>query len=65
MVMRNIEPGPMKTLLSVVALDDVVGIILFGIAMSLKVSVSGEALSAVKIITGQSLKFWLTFIDSY
>ena len=66
MVMRQYRAyGPMtKTLLSVVALDDVVGIILFGIAMSLaKVSVSGEALSAVKIITGPIIEiFGSTFI---
>lgn len=61
MVMRQYRAyGPMtKTLLSVVALDDVVGIILFGIAMSLaKVSVSGEALSAVKIITGPIIEIF-------
>ena len=46
--------GPMtKTLLSVVALDDVVGIIIFGVSMSLaKMSVTGDAITFSQIIKG-------------
>lgn len=53
LVMRQYRAyGPMtKNLLSVVALDDVVGIIAFGISMSLaKVSISSEAISILKMI---------------
>jgi Kef-type K+ transport system membrane component KefB len=55
MVMRQYRAyGPMtKTLLSVVALDDVVGIIVFGVSLSLaKMYVSGEAISITSIIIG-------------
>lgn len=55
LVMRQYRAyGPMtKTLLSVVALDDVVGIVIFGIAMSLaNISISGESITVLKIISG-------------
>lgn len=56
LVMRQFRAyGPMtKTLLSVVAFDDVVGIIVFGICMAFaKMSISGESITAGKILFGQ------------
>jgi Kef-type K+ transport system membrane component KefB len=61
LVMRQYKAyGPVtKTLLSVVALDDVVGIIAFGIALSLaKMSVGGEAITFSKIILGPIIEIF-------
>lgn len=55
LVMRQFRAyGPMtKTLLSIVALDDIVGIIAFGISMALaKMSISGEPVTFMQIIGG-------------
>jgi Kef-type K+ transport system membrane component KefB len=52
--------GPVtKTLLSVVALDDVVGIIAFGVSLSLaKMSVSNESITFSKIILGPIIEIF-------
>lgn len=52
--------GPVtKTLLSVVALDDVVGIIAFGVALSLaKMSIGDEAITFSKIILGPIIEIF-------
>ncbi len=65
LVMRQFKAyGPVtKTLLSVVALDDVVGIIAFGIALSLaKISVSSEAITFSKIILGPIIEIFGSFL---
>ena len=61
LVMRQYKAyGPVtKTLLSVVALDDVVGIIAFGVALSLaKMSIGDEAITFSKIILGPIIEIF-------
>ena len=65
LVMRQYRAyGPMtKTLLSVVALDDVVGIIVFGICLSLaKVSISTEAVTVSKMILAPLIEIFGSLI---
>lgn len=60
MVMKQYNAhGPLtRTILPVVALDDVLGIVAFGIAMSLaKLSISGEAFSFLSMIIGPLVFF--------
>lgn len=68
LVMRQYRAyGPMtKTLLSVVALDDVVGIVIFGISMALaKMSISGEAITFGKIFLGPIIEIFGSIIVGF